>query len=111
MVWEQETIHFWIDLWVGDISLAMQFPYLFRCAKDKEAYIQRSFEMLENEIIWCPIFRRNLMEHEEAQFLSLLNEILIQGGGGGCKIVDGFKGWLLLCLLLLLDIGGEQCLN
>lgn len=79
-----DIIHFWLDRWVGDNTLAVQFLDLFRCAKENEGYILTHFEWLGNPIIWCPDFSRSLMEQEEAQFirlLNLLNETPIQERG------------------------------
>lgn len=69
-----EMILFWQDTWVGDGHLASEFPDLFNCTLEKEAKVKSYSKQsgIRGQLIWCPLFRRNLREHE-SQFMSLLN--------------------------------------
>eukprot|EP00268_Persea_americana_P035191 TRINITY_DN34761_c0_g1_i2.p1 TRINITY_DN34761_c0_g1~~TRINITY_DN34761_c0_g1_i2.p1 ORF type:complete len:118 (+),score=19.04 TRINITY_DN34761_c0_g1_i2:39-356(+) len=68
-----EKILFWKDTWIGERPLAKQFPELFNCALVKEANVKSYIEKgINKEVIWSPIFHRNLRDIEESQFLSLL---------------------------------------
>ena len=66
-------ILFWKDRWVGERALCAQFPDMFRCAQDKEATISSYMSTIGGQVVWGPTFRRNLKDHEEAQFIALLN--------------------------------------
>ena len=46
---------------------------MFNCAVDKEAMVKAYMATVGGHVVWCPILRRNLRDHEESQFLSLLN--------------------------------------
>ena len=82
-----EKILFWKDIWIGEWPLEKKFPDLFKCALEKEAKVKCYSEKGNNgEVIWCPIFKRNLRDIEERQFLSLINlrrEMNIPEEGGG----------------------------
>eukprot|EP00268_Persea_americana_P035190 TRINITY_DN34761_c0_g1_i1.p1 TRINITY_DN34761_c0_g1~~TRINITY_DN34761_c0_g1_i1.p1 ORF type:complete len:118 (+),score=19.47 TRINITY_DN34761_c0_g1_i1:39-356(+) len=68
-----EKILFWKDTWMGECPLAKQFPKLFNCDLVKEANVKSYIEKgINKEVIWSPIFHRNLRDIEESQFLSLL---------------------------------------
>lgn len=72
------------DNWAGDSSLAVQFPNLFTCANDQSANAYDYMMMEGNNILWGPIFRRDLNEREESDLLSLLgilNNFSILGEG------------------------------
>lgn len=74
---------------VGGNPLASEFPDLLSYARDKEAKIQDYFEHFINQIVWCPIFRRNLVEQEESQLLRLLrslNSTFIKGEGEDLRL-------------------------
>eukprot|EP00268_Persea_americana_P001290 TRINITY_DN10388_c0_g2_i3.p1 TRINITY_DN10388_c0_g2~~TRINITY_DN10388_c0_g2_i3.p1 ORF type:complete len:137 (+),score=20.28 TRINITY_DN10388_c0_g2_i3:878-1288(+) len=60
-----ERILFWKDRWVGERAFCVQFPYLFRCAQDKEASVSSYMSTTGGQLIWCPTFRRNLKDNEE----------------------------------------------
>ena len=69
-----EKIPFWKNTWIGEWLLEKKFPDLFKCAMEKEAKVKCYFGKGNNgEVIWCPIFGRNLRDVEERQFLSLIN--------------------------------------
>ena len=56
------------------MPLAKQYPDPFNCVLEKEANVKSWFgEGTNNDVIWSPIFRRNLRDIEEMQFVSLLN--------------------------------------
>lgn len=68
-----ERVFFWLDSWTGDCPLALQFSDLFKCARHKDANVHNYLERGVNWVIWGPIFRRNLMENKERQFVRMLN--------------------------------------
>ena len=39
-----DHVFFWLDTWVGDRPLAMQFPDLFRCVRDSQATVKDYME-------------------------------------------------------------------
>lgn len=49
-----ERIIFWIDRWVGDRSLATQFPDLFKCVVDKEANVNAYTSRVGRHVVWNP---------------------------------------------------------
>ena len=55
-----ERILFWKDRWVGERAFCVQFPYLFRCAQDKEAMVSSYMSTIGGHVVWGPTFRRNL---------------------------------------------------
>lgn len=55
-----------------DGHLASRFLELFNCAKDRNAKVIDYMDKRGSQISWCPIFRRNLIEHEEEKLLDLL---------------------------------------
>lgn len=64
--------------------MAIEFPLLFLCVRDRQAkfssYMARSGDHLQ----WDPVFRTNLTEEEENQFMSLLqilNQVSISDEG------------------------------
>ena len=79
-----EKVMFWLDNWVGDRPLVVQFPNLVNCALDKEATVSSYLERIGigSHLIWYPIFRRNLKENEESQML-LLNLLSVVYNPGG----------------------------
>ena len=85
-----EKILFWKDTWIGECPPAKKFPKLFNCALVKEAKVKSYFAKGTNrEVIWYPIFRRNLRDIEERQFLSLINvlrDVLIPEEGEDARI-------------------------
>ena len=68
-----ERILFWRDRWIGDKNLVAQFLALFNCAMDKDAKVNSYMSRVGDMVVWSPIFRRNLKDQEESQFISLLN--------------------------------------
>lgn len=53
--------------------MAMSFPLLFNYARYKTAKVQSYMERLGNQVVWEPIFRRNLTDQEEKQFVTLID--------------------------------------
>ena len=74
--------------------LEKQFLDLFKCALVKEATVKSYYEKGNKEVIWSPIFRRNLRDIKERQFLSLLNllkNVLIPEEGEDTRIWKASK--------------------
>lgn len=62
---------FWLDRWIGDRSLAIQYLSLFTCARNKESKVQDYLERVGSQVVWGPTLRRNLTKAEEAQLIIL----------------------------------------
>ena len=88
---------------MGEVSLASLFPDLFSCASNQEAKVIDYMERRGDNIIWGPIFRRNLNWIEEDQFQSLLTVIgiviitrdgqdrrILMASGDGVHVLGGF---------------------
>lgn len=77
---------FWLDKWVGNLPLALQFSLLFKCAKNSDTKGIDYYERMGDQVIWGPIFRRNLTEIEQ-EFIDLINTLqnvhLPEGGEDG----------------------------
>lgn len=70
LVWG--TILFGMGTWIGDSPLIVQFLNLFQCGSDQRALV-RSYSSREgNQVVWGPVFRRNLAQVEESQFLNII---------------------------------------
>lgn len=89
---------------MGDSPLANQFTILFCCSKDQHclagSYMARSGDL----VVWGPICRRNLIQEEQSQLISMLNIlkracILVIGGDRMVWIseVDGSFSVSSLC--------------
>ena len=55
-----EIISFWHAVWVGESLLALQFPDLYRCARNCNAKVKDYLHNDPNSSQWWLIFRRNL---------------------------------------------------
>ena len=99
-----ENILFWKDIWIGDCLLAKKFPELFKCGLVKDTKVKTYFGKGTNkEVIWCRIFRRNLTDIEERQFLALLNllrDVLIPEEGGGCQDLESLERWFIFRIII-----------
>lgn len=101
-----DNIYFWLDCWIGDTSLAEQFPDLFSCARDKQAKVSNYMLKVADSIHWSPVFRRNLSQIGESQFFSLLDLLYqssIVGEGREAKIVESGPLQRMVCFRLLLS--------
>ena len=67
-----DNISFWHDIWVGNNPLAIQFPDLYRCARNHKAKVADYLITNGSQHLWGPIFSRNLFEAEEAHLFNLL---------------------------------------
>lgn len=67
------TISFWLDTWVGEKPLAVVFPCLFLCARDRYAQVFQYMSRAGDHLQWDSTFRRNLTEEKETEFISLLD--------------------------------------
>lgn len=47
-----ERVFFWLDSWIGDCPLALQFLDLFKCARHKDANVHNYLERGANRVIW-----------------------------------------------------------
>ena len=76
-VGSREDLFFWQDVCVGDIPLAVQFLDLYRCARNRQAKAKDFMESDADRILWgpTPIFRRDLIESEEDNLMSLLDKL------------------------------------
>ena len=59
-----ERVLFWKDRWVGDRTLAAQFPYLFNCTVYKEAKVKDYLSIAVGQVVWSLMLRRHLKENE-----------------------------------------------
>ena len=106
--YDQERRFFFGNIfWQFDCPLAKKFPGLFNCALVNEAKFKNCFERCTNrdEVIWCPIFKRNLKDMEERQFLSLLNllrDVIIPEEGEDIRIWKASKDCSFSVLLFYL---------
>lgn len=57
-VGSSNKVLFWHDTWVGDRPLAVQFPNLYRCARDTKAKVSDYMERGSGQILSGPIFRK-----------------------------------------------------
>ena len=78
-----DIILFWLDNWIGDRALAIQFPDIYNCAADKKAKIHCYMERFGDHYGWNPILRRNLKDNKLDQYKSLLNLL------SGAQIQEG----------------------
>lgn len=60
-VCNREKISFWHDVLVVDSPLALHFPNLYRCAKNRNAKVRAYLDNRPNSGLWWPIFRRELI--------------------------------------------------
>ena len=60
----------------GDRPLAAQFSDLFNCVAEKHARVKAYMTTVGGQVVWCPIFRRNLKDHEVPQLLLLLDLLM-----------------------------------
>ena len=70
-------------------SLAIQFPDLYRCARNCNASVRDYLDISPNLNLWSPIFRRNLSKAEEANLFNLfeiLNGIEITSEGRDSRL-------------------------
>jgi hypothetical protein len=58
-----DKIHFWEDVWVGNISLKLHFPGLYNICDDKEALVMDYWE----DEGWEISFRRSLTVRDVEQ--------------------------------------------
>lgn len=69
------SISFWHDTWVGERPFAAQFPELYSCTRDRQTKVNDYMERTPLQILWGPIFIRNLQESDESEFLYLLDAL------------------------------------
>ena len=65
-----ENVSFWHDVWVGNNPLVIQFPDLYKCAKNRKARVRDYLDTNGSKQLWGPIFKRNLFETEEANLFN-----------------------------------------
>lgn len=70
LVWG--TILFGMGTWIGDSPLIVQFLNLFQCGSDQRALVRSYSSRDGNQVVWGPVFRRNLAQVEESQFLNII---------------------------------------
>lgn len=75
---------FWKDNWVGNYTLASQFPNLYQCAEDLLAKARDYMVLDESHILRGPIFRRYLTKDEGDLFslMEILNHFCLWCGDG-----------------------------
>lgn len=79
-----DKILFWHDVWVGDRSLADQFPRLYRCAREGRVKVSDYLAKTSYAITWAPIFKRDLLQWEEngmLSFLGMLGNVVVPEDG------------------------------
>ena len=80
------SMSFLHDTWIGDRPLPEQFPQLCTFARNRQPRVRGYMKRTSLEILWWPIFRRNLRESEEADLCSLLHVLyqlfILEGGNG-----------------------------
>ncbi|KAM7481594.1 hypothetical protein LguiB_006177 [Lonicera macranthoides] len=71
-----EKIRFWTNSWVGDSSLAVLFPRLYRITSNPDSLIASNVIWGENSSYsWDISFRRNFYENEIFDFMDLLEVV------------------------------------
>lgn len=70
-----EKVFFWEDVRVGNDSLAVQFPSLYACARNRQAKAKCYMVQNGEQIHWGPIFRRDLTLFEGRELFSLLDTL------------------------------------
>lgn len=63
---------FWKDIWVGDSPLTVQIPNPFVCARDWLAKASDYMVLEGDQVLWGPIFIKDLLEAEHKDFFTLL---------------------------------------
>jgi hypothetical protein len=71
------SIKFWKDIWVDNISLEHRFPRLFSISTQKDAMVQNVGSWMNGEWRWELTWRRNFFVWEEALVLEL--DVVING--------------------------------
>lgn len=74
---------------VTDNTLATQFPDLYTCARDHLAKAGDYMEVNDGQVLWIPIFRRNMIESKEAHLFNLfdiLNGLQISEGASNNRV-------------------------
>lgn len=98
-------IFFWVDKWIGNRSLAIQFPDLFHCASNQRATLSFCLSEVENQVVLVPILEGVLKRQNSYIFSTFLELWIIYipnegfnrriwGEGNGRKI---FSDIFLLC--------------
>ncbi|GKV40811.1 hypothetical protein SLEP1_g48412 [Rubroshorea leprosula] len=65
------TVRFWKDVWIGNQSLANQFPTLFRVSSGKEDRICKMGKWRDGKWEWSVQWRRSLFEWEKDNWSKL----------------------------------------
>lgn len=88
----RDNIKFWMDSWVRDYPLSSQFPNLFRCAQDVLVMVRDYYSKIGDQVVWAPMFRRNLNEGEIQDFatlLTVLSSVFIADGRKDKRVWTG----------------------
>lgn len=65
-------VKFWRDAWCGGRALRLDFPDLFDLAIDPLSLVAANYSVNGGDIVWNPIFRKNLHDWEIPRVLELL---------------------------------------
>ncbi|XP_059654430.1 uncharacterized protein LOC132301171 [Cornus florida] len=77
-------ISFWMNLWCGDLPLALAFPQLYRIASHRQAMVVDCYHLDNGRLSWDVRFRRHCQDWEiedVSRFLELLYSQVISFGG------------------------------
>ena len=59
MLGPMKTSFFWHDVWEGDTLLPVQFPNVYRCARNPQAKVKDYVDRDADRNLWGPIFKRD----------------------------------------------------
>ena len=66
------TVRFWEDVWLGDMTLAQQYPSLYNIVQHKNVLVSTVFAQTPINIT----FRRGLNDHKYNEWLNLCQKII-----------------------------------
>ena len=102
-----EKVLFWRERLLGEWPLARQFPNICNCALNKDARVHCYLSSSGEHKVWFPILRRNLKEHEEDEFISLINLLsgaYIAKGGEDVRVWKASKDAIFSISSFSLDL-------
>lgn len=101
-------LRFWEDKWLLDYPLKTEFSGLYRLSIQKDCYIQEVLNRVNENVVWCLNFVRNLNDWEIADFMRLMGLLQVHNlnfqisdrirwtlDGSGLFSVKSFASWLV----------------
>jgi hypothetical protein len=71
-VGDGSSVRFWEDVWLGDMPLAAQFPFLFNIVRHKNVLVSTVLAQTPINIT----FRRGLNEHKYNEWLNMCHKLM-----------------------------------